>query len=290
MIHFAINSGYYCEIKTMDINQKELTKIKNRMVDIIEGDSPFVKSTVHLNTARDIFKAQNMKDKINLFKYRKASNVNLYQLDGFYDYFYGYMVPSTGYLNCFDLFEHEEGLILQFTERSEPGVVATFKPDEQLFRTLLDSMKWASIMDIFDVGSLNNMVAKGEANETILVMEALMEKRIGQIADQIASDIKSKKFVFIAGPSSSGKTTFAHRLGIQLKAHGIKPYVISVDNYFKRREETPKDVLYLCKTCHGLARDLEMASRTRKGIYTILYDLFCKNTPWEYIPFKDRKR
>jgi uridine kinase len=216
-------------------------KLKSRMDAIIAEDIPFIKKTVHLNKAREIFHAQGMKDKVKLFKYRKASNVNMYELDGLMDYFYGYMVPSTGMLNGFMLHIHNTGLVLQFAKRENPNEVAKYEPDMMLFQTLLDSMNWASVMDIFDVGSLNDLVADGKANETILVMEALMEKRIGGIADQIVEDVENRKFIFIAGPSSSGKTTFAHRLSIQMKAHGIKPNVISVDNYFKNREDTPKD-------------------------------------------------
>ncbi|MDA3847814.1 MAG: nucleoside kinase, partial [Vallitaleaceae bacterium] len=240
-INFAINSGYYCEIEGVHINKAYVEKLKSRMDDIIAEDMPFIKKTVHLNKAREIFHAQGMKDKVKLFKYRKASNVNMYELDGLMDYFYGYMVPSTGMLNGFMLHIHNTGLVLQFAKRENPNEVAKYEPDMMLFQTLLDSMNWASVMDIFDVGSLNDLVADGKANETILVMEALMEKRIGGIADQIVEDIENRKFIFIAGPSSSGKTTFAHRLSIQMKAHGIKPNVISVDNYFKNREDTPKD-------------------------------------------------
>lgn len=241
-VHFAINNGYYCEIEGLDnLDDQFITGVKHRMRQLIDEDHDFVKTTVHLNEARSLFKKQKMDDKLELFKYRKASNVNLYHLDGFYDYFYGYMVPSTGCLGVFDVFKYHEGLVLQFMLRDQPETVAEFSPDQKLFETMYDSMAWAKIMNIYDVGTLNNMVSAGDANEMILVMEALMEKRIGQIADKIAKDIQNKKFIFIAGPSSSGKTTFAHRLGIQMKAHGVKPYVISVDNYFKRRVETPVD-------------------------------------------------
>jgi len=240
-INFAINSGYYCEIEGIDITENYIDELKKRMLGIIELDIPFIKRTVHVDKAREIFKKQGMTDKMKLFKYRKASNVNLYELDGLMDYFYGYMVPSTGILKGFNIHKYNNGLVLQFVKRENPQEVAKFDPDLMLFQTLLDSMNWASIMNLFDVGSLNDLVAEGQANETILVMEALMEKRIGNVADQIVEDIENRKFVFIAGPSSSGKTTFAHRLGIQMKAHGIKPNIISVDNYFKNREDTPKD-------------------------------------------------
>lgn len=242
MIHYAINRGYYCEIKSdVKLTQLHIDKIKARMDELVREDLPFKKVTVKIDKAREIFEQQQMYDKLELFKYRRASNVNLYHIDTLYDYYYGYMVPSTGCLINFELYPYDEGLILQFMDRHQPEIVSPFNPDKKLFETLKISSKWAEIMGVETVGAFNEAVSKGEVNKLILVSEALMEKRIGKIADKIIGDIKHKKFVFIAGPSSSGKTTFAHRLSIQLMAHGITTHTISVDNYFKNRVETPRD-------------------------------------------------
>jgi uridine kinase len=151
------------------------------------------------------------------------------------------MVPDTSYLSQFDLFRYKEGLVLQFIDLKKPHKIATFEPDSMLYQTLKDSTEWAHLMEVDTVGELNDLISRGEMREMILVQEALMEKKIGKIADHIMEDIAHKKFVFIGGPSSSGKTTFAHRLSIQLRSQGLKPKPISVDNYFVNRENTPKD-------------------------------------------------
>lgn len=241
IIHYSINTGFYCDIKGYKPTEIDLNNINNRMKELIEADIPFEKSPVKLEVAREIFERQNMLDKLELFKYRRSSNVNLYRLDHYYDYFYGYMVPSTACLKDFHLHLYDEGLILQFVTRSNPTTVAPFNPDKKLFNTLKINAKWGEIMEVENVGDLNKVIASGKMNELILVAEALMEKRIADIADKIVDHPSKKRFVFIAGPSSSGKTTFANRLAIQLRSHGAKPHTISLDNYFLAREKTPKD-------------------------------------------------
>lgn len=242
IIQYSINKGFYCDIKAdIKIDNTLAKLIKGRMDEMVKADIPFIKSTVKTDKARDIFEKQQMYDKLELFKFRRVSNVNLYCLDGVYDYFYGYMVPSTGYLGYYDIVPYDEGIILQFMDINEPGKVAEFNPDKKLFNTLKETSKWGEIMKVSTVGALNNYIVKGKINELILVSEALMEKKIGAIADKIMDNIKDKKFIFIAGPSSSGKTTFAHRLAIQLRAQGVNPHTISLDNYFVNREDTPRD-------------------------------------------------
>jgi uridine kinase len=240
MINYAINNGFYCEIsKRITIDDALIGKIKTRMDELIGQDLTIQKTTVRVKEAIDIFEKQNMKDKVELLKYRKASNINLYILDGMYNYFYGYMVPSTGYLSNFELYGYDDGIVLQFMEKNNSNIIPEFNPDKMLFKTLKRSSEWAKIMGIDTVSAFNNKVSKSNVNDLILVSEALMEKRIGKIADKIINN--SKKFIFIAGPSSSGKTTFAHRLSIQLMAHGVKTYIISLDNYYHNRERVPKD-------------------------------------------------
>jgi uridine kinase len=242
IIQYSINKGFYCDIKSdVKINDTLAKSIKERMDEMVKEDIPFVKTTVKTDQARKIFEEQQMYDKLELFKFRRVSNVNLYSLDGVYDYFYGYMAPSTGYVSCYDIIPYDGGIILQFMDIKHPGQVLKFDPDKKLFNTMKETSKWGEIMKVETVGALNNTIVKGKINELILVSEALMEKKIGAIADKIMEDISNKKFIFIAGPSSSGKTTFAHRLAIQLRAQGVNPVTISVDNYFVDREKTPKD-------------------------------------------------
>jgi len=243
IVHFSINNGYYIEVNPMALlTDDALMKIRARMDKLIEQDLPFIKEAYKTDDAIDIFEQQFMMDKVNLLKYRKVSNINLYKLEDYCDYFYGYMVPSTGYLmNSFDLYKHSDGLVLQFMDTSNPKQVAPFNPDKMLFNALKTSTDWGHLMEVDYVGELNDIISRGEMSELILVQEALMEKRIGGIADKIMSDISNKKFVFIAGPSSSGKTTFAHRLSIQLRSQGLHPKPISVDNYFVNRIDTPLD-------------------------------------------------
>jgi len=210
-------------------------------MELIDLGLPFVKVTVKTDDAVKIFEKQFMEDKVKLFKYRRVSNVNLYHFDNFYDYFYGYMVPDTSYLKVFDLYPYEDGLILQFIDFNDPSKAAHFEPDQMLFETLKNATDWGHLMEVDTVGDLNDVISEGKMNELIMVQEALMEKKIGRLADYIMKDIKHKKFVFIAGPSSSGKTTFAHRLSIQLRSLGLRPKPISLDNYFVNRDDTPLD-------------------------------------------------
>lgn len=242
VIHHSLNRGFYCETQgSYEMIEEDLQKVKTRMDELVKKDIPLEKKTVSLDKAIGIFEERKMFDKVQLLKYRSASNVNLYKLDDFEDYFYGYMVPSTGYLKNYDLKKYKSGFILQFAYKNKPNEIATFKPQEKLFQILKETSDWGEIMNVRTVGSLNENISQGKINELILVSEALQEKKIGNIADLIIKDIDNKRIVFIAGPSSSGKTTFAHRLSIQLKAHGLKPHPISVDNYFVDRDKTPRD-------------------------------------------------
>ena len=179
-----------------------------------------------------------MMDKKKLFEYRRVSKVNIYTLDGFEDYYYGYMPASTGVLQYFSLEPYENGFMLNLPNSKTPDRTTLHKPSPKLFATLQEAKSWGKMVDVDTVGALNDVISHGGAPELILVQEALQEKKIAQIAEQIAND-PSKKFVMIAGPSSSGKTTFSHRLAIQLAAHGMKPHPIAVDNYFIDRHLTP---------------------------------------------------
>lgn len=240
-ILFSLSKGYYCKIAgDIEVTQELLEIVKARMKELAEADIPIKKRSVHTDEAIALFKKHRMHDKEKLFQFRRVSKVNIYSINGFQDYYYGYMVPSTGCLKYFDLKLYEQGFVLRLPTAKEPEVIPEFEPQTKLFAVLRDSKEWGEKLGLSTVGELNEMICKGRANEMILVQEALQEKKIAEIAHQIAQ-AKDRKFVMIAGPSSSGKTTFSHRLSIQLQANGLNPHPIALDNYFLNRRECPLD-------------------------------------------------
>ena len=210
------------------------------MNELVEANIPIKKKTYPIAEAVELFEEQGMTDKVNLFKYRMSSSVNVYSIEDYYDYFYGYMLPSTGYIKSFIVMAYEEGFLLLLPDKNDPFNLDTFEPREKLFRSMDTTTEWGNAMGIGTVGDLNNKICDGELEDMILVQEALQERKISEIAAQIASR-DGVKFVMIAGPSSSGKTSFSHRLSIQLRTHGLKPHPIGVDDYFVNREDTPLD-------------------------------------------------
>ena len=240
-IDFSVDKGYYCTVAgNVEVNEEFLARVKNRMLEMVAAKMPIEKRTVHTDEAIALFKQHGMHDKERLFEYRRVSKVNIYSMNEFEDYYYGYMVPDGSYLPYFELYLYGEGFVIQMPETSNPTVVPPFRPRQKLFQVLNESSKWGDMLGIQTVADLNEAVTKGNLQETILVQEALQEKKIGDIARTIV-DRGNVKFVLIAGPSSSGKTTFSHRLSIQLRAHGMIPHPIAVDNYFVNREDTPRD-------------------------------------------------
>ncbi|TCK98708.1 uridine kinase [Natranaerovirga hydrolytica] len=240
VLHFSLSKGFYCEVEyERDLTQEDLDKVKGRMLELVKMDLPIQKRTAKLEEALELFEKNKMYDKVKLFKYRRTSNVNLYKLDDMEDYYYAYMVPSTGCLDKFDLHQYDKGFVLQFPTIEEPNTVAPFNPQNKLFKVLKETTDWGKRLNVDTVGALNDRISEGGMNELILISEALQEKRIAEIADDIIK--QGKKIVLIAGPSSSGKTTFSHRLSVQLRVHGVKPHPIAVDNYFVNRDQTPRD-------------------------------------------------
>ncbi|XCP87045.1 nucleoside kinase [Roseburia hominis] len=240
-IHFSVDRGYYCTVKgNVLLDQEFLDRVEKRMREIVEQDMPFGKRTIHTDEAIALFNKHGMRDKEKLFNYRRVSKVNIYSLNEFEDYYYGYMVPSTGYLKYFKLHLYDEGFVMQMPAVSATREVPPFEPKQKLFRVLKESTQGGDRMGIETVGALNDLTARRDPLQLILVQEAMQEKRIAQIAEQIAGQ-PQKKFVLIAGPSSSGKTTFSHRLSVQLQVNGLNPHPLAVDNYFVNRENTPLD-------------------------------------------------
>ena len=240
-VEFAIGQGYYCSVKMGEkLTGEHVNQINDRMRQLVEEDLPITKKSYPIAEAMEIFHQYQMVDKEKLFRYRRSSFVNIYCLDGYYDYYYGYMLPSTGYLKYFDLMLYENGILLLIPSSDNPTKIDYFEPREKFFKTLSTASEWGERMGIDSVGDLNNSVRDGQISDMILVQEALQERRIGEIAKEIV-DRGNIKFVLIAGPSSSGKTTFSHRLSIQLRSYGMIPHPIALDDYFVNREDTPKD-------------------------------------------------
>ena len=241
VIHYSVGSGYYFTMKGSKIpDQKFLDQVKARMHEIVEAKLPIEKRTVSTDEAIALFHKHRMYDKEQLFRYRRGSRVNLYRIGTFEDYFYGYMANHTGYIRWFDLKSYDEGFVLELPEREKPEEIPPFAPEEKIFRVQKESQEWVEKLNISCVGDLNDRITKEGIRNILLVQEALQEAKISNIARKIC-ETGNKKFVMIAGPSSSGKTTFSHRLSIQLTAHGMKPHPIAVDNYFVNREHTPLD-------------------------------------------------
>lgn len=241
IVDFSIGKGFFVEARgNFTLNQELLDQVKAKMQEYVDQEIPILKRSISTDDAIERFHRHRMYDKERLFRYRRVSRVNVYSIDGFEDYFYGYMVPNTKYIRYFDLKLYEYGFVLMLPSMMAPTVLPQFAPLPKLFHTLADSSLWGQRLDLETVGALNDKIAEGDMSHLIMIQEALQEKRIAEIAAQIA-ERKTAKIVMIAGPSSSGKTTFSHRLSVQLEAIGLKPHPIAVDNYFVNRIDSPKD-------------------------------------------------
>ncbi len=241
MIHYSVGNGYYFTMAGKAVlNQHFLDNVKTRMQELADMCTPIGKRSVNTDDAVSLFHHHRMYDKEKLFRFRRVSKVNIYNIGYYEDYFYGYMADHAGYVKYFDLKLYDEGFVLELPTRKNPSVISTFRPEGKIFQVQKESQEWAEKMDISYVGDLNDHITKEGISNILLVQEALQEAKISDIAQRIVLE-GNKKFIMIAGPSSSGKTSFSHRLSIQLLAHGMKPHPIGVDNYFKNREETPLD-------------------------------------------------
>lgn len=240
-LRYNISDGLYCTMHDgREITQEFLDAVKARMHELVEQRILIHKRNINTDKAIELFRRHGMHDKEKLFYYRRVSRVNIYNIEEFEDYYYGYMVPDTGYLKYFDLLLYDKGFVLMMPNCHHSTTIGEFKPHEKLFRVMEESTRWSDIQGLSTVGSLNDRVTKGDVQQMILVQEALQEQKIAEIAGQIKAR-PTVKFVLIAGPSSSGKTTFSRRLSVQLRAAGLIPHAISVDNYFVDREHTPVD-------------------------------------------------
>lgn len=240
-VSHSLSKGVYCMITkgARPITHEECEEIKQQMHLYIRSDLPFAYSVMTKDESEVILKRQKMDSKRRLFKFRDGEEVRLYHLDGLYDYFYGYMLPSTSKITDFELFKYGEGVILMHPTMYSPDRVPEFEETPKIAEMFDEMEDWLKIMGISYISNLNERIKKNQHKEMIHIAEALQEKKIAQIADDITR--LKKKVILIAGPSSSGKTTFANRLRIQLRVNGLSPITIGTDNYFVNREFTPRD-------------------------------------------------
>ena len=242
-IEHTVSKGLYCELEKLikeDTHDEVIGKLRNRMQEIIEQDLPFEREEIRTEVALRIFEEFGMEDKCTLMRTRRQFYSSVYKLDDVVNYFYGYLVPSTGYLKHFGLVKYYKGMLLVLPRKENPDELEDIVIQNKLFDIFQEFNEWVEIIGVPNVGRLNEITQSGKIGDIIKISEALQEKKLASVADMIYNR-KEVKVVFISGPSSSGKTTFAKRLAIQLSVIGFKPVVISMDNYFVDRELTPRD-------------------------------------------------
>ncbi len=241
LLEHPVSKGYYCSLRIgKEIALEDVTRIKKRMEEIIAENIPFHRIEEHTEDAIRLFKEKGMTDKVKLLQTTGRLYTNYYKLGNSVDYYYGSLLPSTGHIKLFDLVKYYDGLLLRFPNRKNPSTLGEMVKQEKMLEVFKENRKWQEIMEVSTVGDINQAIQAGHATDLINVAEALQEKRIARIADDICQR-KDIKVVLISGPSSSGKTTFSKRLSVQLMANGRYPYPISLDDYFVDREHTPRD-------------------------------------------------
>lgn len=241
-IEHSLGKGLYCELhKEPVLTEEDVVELEKKMIELVELNLPITKEQWPLEKAINYFKSVNLFDKAQLLKYRQKDYLNMYSCGAVKDYLYGYLVPSTGCLKVFGFKYHMPGLEIKFPDEKNPNQLAEYEERPKLFTVFREAEQWGRILDVMTAGALNDFIVAGRGSELLWLNEALHEKKIALIADAITNQKEQAKIILIAGPSSSGKTTFAQRLSIQLRVNGLKPISISLDDYFVDREFTPKD-------------------------------------------------
>ncbi len=242
MVEHSINQGVFCELKNCSeiINEEMRRKIDDRMRELVSQKIPFIKHKVTKEEAKEVYISMDQPDKIGILDTIDMEKVTIYSCENWCDYLFGYMVPNTGYLSVFELRLYEGGFLLRFPKKNEFYQLPPYFDQKKLFNIFSEFKRWNRILDVENVSMLNKIVKDGDIDTYIRISEALQEKKYAQIADNIKQD-RDKKIILIAGPSSSGKTTSSHRLGIQLRVNGIVPVTIALDDYFVNRDKTPVD-------------------------------------------------
>lgn len=243
-IEHAMPSGaFFCQLlRRPNLTPDELVQLKQKMWEIVEEDNRIVRQNMPLDEARQYFADRNDDDKVRLLGVRSQDYLSVYELRGYVDYFFGYMAPSTGYVRWFDLQLFGDGFVLRYPRRENPGELVSFVDSPKLAEIFRRSSHWLDLMEVSDIGQLNEATTSGRMQEIVMVSEALQERNIAEISQQVAErHAEGVRVVLIAGPSSSGKTTFSKRLAVQLMTHGLKPFTLEMDNYFIERDKTPRD-------------------------------------------------
>ncbi len=241
-IEHSVSKGSYCEIENIGrITEAKIKSIRSKMCTIIENDLAFERQKVLTEEAIKLFEKNNLKDKALLFKTRNKIYTSVYKLGDTINYFFGYLVPSTGYLKVFDIAKYNDGILLILPASQNPEALEKIEKQPKLFNIFREHKSWIKILEVPYIGKLNKAVYNGSASNFIKVSEALHEKKIASIADMIYKRKDSTSLVMVSGPTSSGKTTFSKRLGVQLRVLGLKSFPLSLDNFFLNREQTPKD-------------------------------------------------
>ena len=241
-IRHSLSRGTYCEIiGKSSLQEEELKLIEEKMKEIVEEKIPLKRNVMPIEDARQLFLQCGDTDKVSLLKYCNKETLSIYTCGDMSNYLYGYLVPHTGYIKDFELMYYPPGFILRYPDKHSPYEIPEFVENRKLFQVFNEHKKWGEILKVSNVGSLNQIISEGKANDIIHVSEALQEKKIVYIADTIKENAENIKVVLISGPSSSGKTTFAQRLSIHLKVDGLQPVTISLDDYFLGRDRTPLD-------------------------------------------------
>ena len=244
-LEYPVSKGYFCNLHIgRPVELDDVQRIKQKMHEIIEANLPFLRTEAHTDDVINLFLQRGMMDKVKLLKTSGQLYTCYYRLGDTVDYYYGSLVPSTGYIHLFDIAKYYDGLLLRIPSRENPGKLEEVIKQEKMLEVFQEYHRWNRIMGISTVGDFNVACNEGHATDLINLSEALQEKKISRIADEITNRNQNGervKLVLISGPSSSGKTTFSKRLSIQLMANGLKPYPISLDDYFVDREKTPLD-------------------------------------------------
>ena len=239
-LDYSIGNSIFCDfLEDRVIDEAFARSIQKRMEELAKANLPITKRSLDTDQATKYFDRIGFKGKKELFQFRRESKMNIYSLDGYDNYFYGYMAPSTGYISAFLVSAYQHGVVLQIPKRKQTEEIVPFTPQPKLFHVMQRSREWTKTMGVDTVGALNDEITHGNINHLILLQEGLQEKLLADIADEIVS--KNKRIILIAGPSSSGKTTFSHRLSIQLQIAGLTPHPVSMDDYFLDRELSPRD-------------------------------------------------
>lgn len=239
-LDYSIGNSIFCDfLEDRVIDEAFARSIQKRMEELAKANLPITKRSLDTDQAAKYFDRIGFKGKKELFQFRRESKTNIYSLDGYDNYFYGYMAPSTGYISAFLVSAYQHGVVLQIPKRKQTEEIVPFTPQPKLFHVMQRSREWTKTMGVDTVGALNDEITHGNINHLILLQEGLQEKLLADIADEIVS--KNKRIILIAGPSSSGKTTFSHRLSIQLQIAGLTPHPVSMDDYFLDRELSPRD-------------------------------------------------